>query len=68
MQNADVCRTQEMLHVIYIFFGSSVAKVQPCQVSSLWDKCNGFKIKGGGRLSAPSPSVRRPEKAHTEYG
>ena len=31
----DVSRTQEVCHVIYISFGSSLGKVQLLQVSSL---------------------------------
>ena len=35
LKYADVSRTQMVCHVIHIFFGSSLAKVQLCQVSSL---------------------------------
>ena len=34
-KTADVRRTQMVCHVIHIFCGSSLAKVQLCQVSSL---------------------------------
>ena len=34
-KNADVSRTQGVCHVIHIFFGSSLGKVELCQVSSL---------------------------------
>ena len=34
-KNADVNRTQEVCHVIHIFFGFSLGKVQLYQVSSL---------------------------------
>ena len=34
-KNADVSRTQGVCHVIHIFFGSPLAKVYLCQVSSL---------------------------------
>ena len=42
LKNADVNRTQGVWHVIYIFFGSSLVKVQLCQVSSWWDMCDRF--------------------------
>ena len=32
-KNADVSRTQGVCHVIYIFFGSSLVKIELCQVS-----------------------------------
>ena len=35
--NADVSRTQGVCHMIYIFLGSSLGKVQLCQVSLLQD-------------------------------
>ena len=34
-KNADVSRTQEVCHVIYVFFGSSLGNVELSQVSSL---------------------------------
>ena len=34
-KNADVSRTQDVCHVIHVFFGSSLVKVYLCQVSSL---------------------------------
>ena len=34
-KNADVSRTQGAHHVIYIFLGSSLGKLQLCQGSSL---------------------------------
>ena len=34
-KNADVSITQEVCHVIYVFFGLSLDKVQLWQVSSL---------------------------------
>ena len=33
-KNADVSRTHDLCHVIYILFGASLDKVQLCQVSS----------------------------------
>ena len=33
VKNADVSRIQGVCHVVYIFFGSSLGKVQQCQVS-----------------------------------
>ena len=41
-KNADVSRTQGMCHVIYIPFGSSLGKVQLCQVSSMQNMCGRF--------------------------
>ena len=35
LKKADVSRTQVVCHVIYVFFGSSLGKVQLCQVSSI---------------------------------
>ena len=34
-KNADVSRTQELCHVIYVCFGSSLGNVELSQVSSL---------------------------------
>ena len=34
-KNADVSRSQNVFHVIYIFLGSSLGKVSLCQVSTL---------------------------------
>ena len=33
LKNADISRTQGVCHMIYIIFGSSLGKVQLCQVS-----------------------------------
>ena len=39
-KNADVSRTQEVYHVVYMFFGSSLCKLQLCLVLSLQDETN----------------------------
>ena len=41
-KNADASRTQGVCHVIQIFFRSSLGKVLPFQVSSLWDMYDRF--------------------------
>ena len=41
-KSADVSRTQGVCHAIYIFLGSSLGKVQLCQISSLLDFCDRF--------------------------
>ena len=64
-KNADVSRTQEVCHVIYIFSGSfldkcNCAKFHHCRI------CVTDFMEGGpfGNL----PSVSSPEKAHPEQG
>ena len=41
-KNVDVSRTQERCHVIHMFFGFSLYKVQLWQVSSLKIMCDRF--------------------------
>ena len=55
LNNADVCRTHGMSHLIYIFFGSSLGNIQQNQVSSL---------KGGPFWHPPPTS--NPEMTHLE--
>ena len=41
-KTADVSRTQGVCHVIQVLFGSSLGKVQLCQISSLQNMCDRF--------------------------
>ena len=41
-KTADVSRTQGVCHVIHVLFGSSLSKVQLCQISSLQNMCDRF--------------------------
>ena len=63
-KSADVSRTQELCHMIYMFFGSSLGKVYLCQVSSLQDMCDRFR-EGG--LSA-SPIREQLQKGSSWIG
>ena len=62
-KNADVSRTHGLCHVINIFLGSFLGKVQLCKVSLLQDMCDRFQE--GGDFLHPS-SVSSPEKNHSE--
>ena len=57
-KNADACRTQEVCHVIYVFFGSSSSKVKQCQVSSLYGVWQILEMEGIF-ASHPSPPYRK---------
>ena len=46
VKNDDVSKTQRVCHVIYTFFGSSLGKVQVCQVSLLLDMSARFQAAG----------------------
>ena len=41
-KNADVSRSQGVCCVIHIFYGSSLGKVNFCQVSALKNTCDRF--------------------------
>ena len=57
-KNADTSRTHRMCQLIYVYFISSLSKVQLCQVSLLRDLCDRFYEKLGGSFW-PFPSVTR---------
>ena len=42
LKNTDFSRSQEVCHVIHIFFGSSLGKALLCQVLSLKGMCKRF--------------------------
>ena len=64
-KNADVSRIDGVHHVIYIFFWSSLGKVQLSQISSLWDICDRF-YEGGLFASSPCSISEQPQKDHPE--
>ena len=64
--NADIRRTQEVCHMIYISFWLSLSKVKLRQVSSLQDMCDRFY--GVWDLFAHPASVSSCEKIHPEQG
>ena len=54
-KNKNVSRTQGVCQEIHIFFGSSLGKVQLCQVSSFGICVTIFRLGGGAFCPPPTP-------------